>query len=78
MQELDTNQLSITVDESLNDMMSMSFYNAQSYIQSFLSNVIEKIILILLHKDVSIEMMDAHVPKFLDIGVAAKGLLKRL
>lgn len=60
MGQLLTEELATLVEESLEDVLHTSYYNAQSVIRSFVFNAVEQVMLDIFRKDVIGETLKAH------------------
>lgn len=76
--EKNLTEFSTSSEDSLDDILSKSFFKAQCSIQSVFYNVAEQVLLELLRKYVIEKMLDAYIAKLLETNGAAEGLRKRL
>lgn len=77
VKDLVANELWETIEESLNDILRKLLHNPQSGIHSGVYNVVDEVMLNLLHKDVILDTLDGHVAKIFDTEAAADRLSKR-
>lgn len=62
------------VEESLDDILRMLFYNAQSSIRSVINITLEEVMYYLLRKDGIEETLDAQKPSFPTLMLLPRGL----
>lgn len=78
VKELIMIELSNMAKESLNDILSTSFHNAQISIWSTVCNVVEHVIMDRLRMDFTGETLEAHIANIFDSHAALYGLWRRL
>lgn len=76
VKEMITNELSVIVQNLLDDIQRTSFHNRQGGIPSVVDKVVLQVMLDLLRKYVFGETVDAHIKKLFDTDAAAEGMLK--
>lgn len=64
LKEIITNELSTMVEETLQNTLRAFFLNVQSGIRSVVYNVVEQLVLDLLHQEVIAETLETHIAKF--------------
>lgn len=70
MKQLVPEELATLVEESLDDILCMSYHNAQIGILSDMYNVLGQVLWDLLREDLSSETLDAHTANFFDTHAA--------
>lgn len=78
IKEMVTEGLSTIIEDLMDHILRTLLHNAQSSIPTVVYNVVEKVVLDLMYKEVVEKTLDTHKVKLLDTGETAEGLSKRL
>lgn len=66
------------VKEALDGVLHKTFHNTQSGVRSVIYNIVEQVLLDLLHEDDTKETLDAHITNLFSTCEARAGLSKKL